>query len=496
MKLSPTARSRRLHALDVLRGVAVFGILVVNVEQMFLPVSYANDPVVAVPGAWGSTFAWFFTDALFESKFLTLFSLLFGAGFALQWQRSGRGGKDFVPRFLRRLVLLGGFGFAHAALFYSADVLLIYALTAVLLIPWRRARARTLTIVGAVLLGLMMAWGTVISGPDASDTAARKRSAAQAVSEAREHGDVSFPELTLEKPERLDVASFPEWELIEEGRKIRIPATTYALPMPAKPALLMLDSGGKEHKALVEFAVLSQGPVHAAVGVRLTHFARLIMLILPLYLGWRTLALFLLGTAFVKSGRLTAEPTRFWHRARWIGLAVGVPLTLLASAIRLVAFESQSIWIYAGHLLHDASSLLLAAGIAGAVWLWASPGLRSLPLRSLAAVGRTALTNYIGQSAVMSILATSYGLGLYGSLSRLQLLGLALLCFVLQMIVSVWWLQRFRIGPLEWIWRCFTYWRLVPLRADTGSTAGNRPPKALGGGAEPGRGEIPSNDAP
>lgn len=77
--------------------------------------------------------------------------------------------------------------------------------------------------------------------------------------------------------------------------------------------------------------------------------------------------------------------------------------------------------------------------------------------------GRTALTNYLGQSVVMSLLATSYGFGWFGDISRAALLGLAIVCFALQLVVSTWWLSHFRMGPLEWIWRCFTYWSWTPL---------------------------------
>lgn len=246
-----------------------------------------------------------------------------------------------------------------------------------------------------------------------------------------------------------------------------MPATRYTLPMPAEPAILVLNSAADEHKALAELAVLSKGPFSAAVFARLIYQAALILLFLPFYLGWRTLGLFLIGAGLVVSGKLSTEPTQFWRRARAVGIAAGLPLTLIGSAIRLGGFENQSIWLYFGNLLHDISSLLLAVGIAGAVWIWTSSGLRSKLLRSFSAVGRTALTNYIGQSAVMSVLATAYGFGLYGGLSRLQLIAVAASCFSLQMVASAWWLRHFRIGPLEWIWRCFTYWRLVPLLAET-----------------------------
>lgn len=112
-----------------------------------------------------------------------------------------------------------------------------------------------------------------------------------------------------------------------------------------------------------------------------------------------------------------------------IGFSVGVPLSLLATTIRAIEYERQSNWVYLGGALHDLSSLALAAAISCTVFLWCCFESRNRVRTGLAAVGRTALTNYFGQSVVMSLIATSYGLGLYGDLAHLQLLLLSVACF-------------------------------------------------------------------
>lgn len=419
-----TKRYPRIQALDVLRGLAVFGILVVNVEQMFLPMAYANDPVAVIPGERWAMLTWFLTDAFFEGKFITLFSLLFGAGFALQWGRAAEGGRGFVARYLRRLGLLAVFGLVHAAFFYAADVLVLYGLIALFLLLFRHAKPRTLALTGGVLVALMVPWGMVLSGPEKPGHAAWQRQLVAQVAEIREQGARSLPE--------------------------------------AEP-----------EEALVEVVAYSQGPVGDAIALRLAFLARLLGLYTPVYLGWRTLGLFLIGAALAKAGRLDEGGTAFWRRAVWIGLGVGLPLTLAASTLTLLAHESQGQQVYVGHGLHELSSLLLAAGIAGVVFLACAEGRLGRAQRWLAAVGRTALTNYVGQSVVMSLLATSYGLGLFGGLTRLELLGLALGCFVGQVMLSVLWLRFFAMGPLEWLWRCFTWWRrplpsLLASRLDVG----------------------------
>lgn len=132
--------------------------------------------------------------------------------------------------------------------------------------------------------------------------------------------------------------------------------------------------------------------------------------------------------------------------------------------MRGLAWSHPGRLTFAGNLLQDASSILIAGGLAGLVFWWCRTGSTGRLRHSLECVGRTALSNYIGQSVVTSLIATSYGLGLFGDLTRPQILALAVVCFAGQLVVSSLWLRHFRMGPLEWIWRCLTYWRWIPIR--------------------------------
>jgi len=196
----PVELKSRIEALDVLRGLAIFGILVVNVEQMFLPLVIANDPVAMIPGERGTLAAWAFTDALFENKFLTLFSLLFGIGFCLQFLRA-HDARSFRRLYLRRALILILFGLLHATFFYKADVLVIYALTALVLMPLRRLSARALAWSGGVLLVLTVAWGAVISGPDDPELMVRKRQVAADVADIRANGTITLPRHAVTEPD-------------------------------------------------------------------------------------------------------------------------------------------------------------------------------------------------------------------------------------------------------------------------------------------------------
>lgn len=459
----PVEKKTRIEGLDALRGLAIFSILVVNTLQMFLPIYLANWPVEIIPGESGMWASWFLTDALFESKFITIFSLLFGAGFGLQMLRAGQSRKEFRRLYLRRILVLILFGVVHAVLFYMADVLVIYGLTALLLLPFRHWPARRLFWFGGALLFLMMVWNGILSGPNDSEMASSHRAVVEQIAEIRtqrviELENTDFP---LPRTIELDDAHLVPSEV--EGRAT-LSQTRFPLPMPADVAILVLDGNNEPEQAKVQYAVFSEGPLRAARFGRLIFFAALMLLYTPFYLAWRTLALFMLGMALVKWGFLDSSKSRVWRRTSVFGFAVGLPMTLVATTIRAVEYERQSDLVCLGGALHDVSSLILAAAITSGVFLWCASN-RQSPLRvGLTAVGRTALTNYFGQSVVMSLIATSYGLGLYGDLTHVQLLLLAVVCFLTQMVVSNLWLQRFRMGPLEWVWRCLTYWQLLPLR--------------------------------
>ena len=418
----------RIAGLDVLRGLAVFGILVVNVEQLFLPMMLANDPVAVHPDKPGSLLAWFITDAFFESKFLTIFSLLFGAGFCLQWTRYQEVGRPFVGLYVRRLLMLFAFGAVHALFFYYADVLVLYGLTGLVLLLFRNRSARAMIRTGAIMLGLMTVWHVLLSGP--------------------EPGGAEQNALVLEN-----------MAAIRSEAPVVLGGTHH--PMPVANDTLASHLNGDIHstdEATVQAIVWRDGPVGLAVHARAVLFAKFVTLFTPLFLLWRTLGVFLIAAGLVKLGFLDASSRKRWKRIAVVGFAFGVPMTVVASAIRMSEYEAPGVMTFVGGALHDISALLLAAAISTTVLMVCSYRIRWFG-RLFASVGRLALTNYIGQSVVLSLIATSMGLGAFGSLSRFEMLLLCVPVFALQAVASQLWVRRVGMGPLERVWRWVTYGR-------------------------------------
>jgi uncharacterized protein len=171
--------------------------------------------------------------------------------------------------------------------------------------------------------------------------------------------------------------------------------------------------------------------------------------------GWRVLGLMLLGAAGHAAGLLRPDPAQ---RPRellvpmaWVGLGVGLPLEVARAAALTRLDPHRAAWwfIEAGHQL---SALLVPVGLAAVVLLLPATAFARPPLRALANVGRLALTCYLSQTLLCTLIFDGRGLGLYAAVTRVQLLGIAAALTVVQLVFAALWLRRFRMGPAEWAW--------------------------------------------
>jgi len=409
--LAPVDGAERLQALDVLRGFALLGILLMNIEGMAGPLMASMtglDAGLAGADRWvdGAIYL------LVQGKFFPLFSLLFGMGFAVMMMRADAGGRPFFRLYLRRILVLLGFGLAHALLLWPGDILVSYALMGlVLLLFFRRTPVSRLPKWGVAMMlvpaGLMLAFGLLGSAMQAMPGDARAgydqalaeqaaSIAAQVEAQRQAYGQGSFAEATAQR---------------------------------------LTDLGG-----MLGFLVIY---------------------------GWFLLGLFLVGAWFARSGAI-AEPGR--HAAvfatlRHLALPVGAAMVLVSFLIQpTMDFGRMDLGSSAAQVLQ----MLGGAVVALAYLAWV---LRALDTRLgarclgwLAPAGRMALTNYLMQSLVMTSLFHGYGLGYYEQLPRAWQPLLVLGFFVLQVLASQVWLARFRFGPMEWLWRAATYGWLPPMR--------------------------------
>ncbi len=396
--LSPVGPGERVLLLDGLRGFAIFGILFANIDVMAFPEGYPRIGQELFPGGLDESVRWFVRFAV-EGKFYTLFSVLFGAGLAIQAERATAAGRSFGWATLRRLLVLLVLALAHDVLIWNGRILLAYATIGLLCIPFRRARARTLLIWAAVLIALPcagMGVRALLVRPPAEALAAMDPEELQA--------------RRAERAERQRAAFDEELALGREGRYTELVAhRTRLLP-----------------RALRSIAMF------------FTYM----------------LALFLLGMACWRTGLFARDGVR--KRWLWFLLIAGLAIGLVGNA----AFHLGRPWLgpsaMIGFMLgNPAQCLAYVAAFA----LLARTGLGAALLRLLAPVGRTALSNYVLQSVLGTLFFAGYGLGQYGAWSPAQCMLLLPGFFAIQLGLSHLWLRRFRYGPLEWLWRTLSYGR-------------------------------------
>lgn len=185
----------------------------------------------------------------------------------------------------------------------------------------------------------------------------------------------------------------------------------------------------------------------------------------PFMLFWRALALMLLGMALLKTGVLSGARTRgFYLRCAAIGLGLGLPLVAIGIwRWSLHGYDFVSSFLIDGQYNYF-GSVLVSLGYLGLLMLFCRSGRLPGVRRRLAAVGRTALTNYLLQTVLGVAVFHGYGLALFGGPSRAELWWFILAVWIAQLVASPWWLDRYRFGPAEWLWRTLTHWRWQPLR--------------------------------
>lgn len=432
--LGPVAEQGRIDSLDVLRGVAVLGILVMNVQSFGLPMAtYEN------PGAFGDLtganyWVWLVGYLLADLKFMSIFSMLFGAGVILFTSRIENRGRSAAALHYRRMGWLLGAGMVHGYFLWFGDILFMYALCGMILYS-----ARHLAPVRLLLLGLASLLLTAALIADAGATYSHMQAALDQYDTqphlAGEPEAEIIPGKTAEQVRALLAQARSSWEPPEYSIRHEIAAMT--------------GDYGDELAFRAPVTVQMQSTVTA-------------------YFIWRPLGMMLLGMALFKWGVLSAARSKSFYAALTLaGFGVGVPIIFLAARWSFASdFELIHAKFTYAHLNYFAS-IPVALGWVGLVMLWCRLGVGRWLMAALGAVGRMALTNYLMHTIICTMVfygRSGWGLAKFAQFDRTQLLGVVVAVFAFQLIASPIWLHFFRFGPFEWLWRTLTYWKLQPMR--------------------------------
>jgi uncharacterized protein len=383
----PIDPSERIGNIDILRGIALFIVLIINTATEFRVSIFEQFLPAAKAAGFGGQLSGAIILALHTKGFI-LFSFLFGVGLAIQFERLAADRSRFTLM-VRRLAILLAIGVIHLFLIWNGDILTEYAIVGFAALPFLYGPRWLLAAASALSLGLYLAsplLTPILSFPDGAWIAHHIEQARQA------YGAGGF----------MEILAFR----LDEVRYIA-PLHVYVLP--------------------------------------------------------RTFGLFLLGALVWRTGFFRATgPRKFLVAAAGLMLAIGAGLTVAAA--RSEAFGWQLNWP-AGAIFQSLAQLVLAGGYGAAIVVLADHAGRRKVVAWAGPLGRMAFTNYLIQSVVLSWIFYGFGLALFGRLSVLESLAVALVIYAAQAALSAWWLSRFRFGPVEWLWRSLMYGKLQPVAA-------------------------------
>lgn len=407
--MEPISLKERIEVIDIIRGFAVFGILIVNMAYFNSPVYLIVTDIQMWTGVLDRV-ASITIRFLAEGKFISIFSLLFGMGMAILMMRADQKGFKFVPIYTRRLLILFLIGLVHSIFLWAGDILVPYAIFGFLLLLFRNCKQRTLIVWAIIFLVtpvLLMGLG---------------------------------------------------WAFLEIGRSV---------PEAAKQIDKAFAEMDIKYRMLFEqsLRVYSEGSFADIMKMRLKD---LVFMYFGLtFYGLNVIGMFLIGLYVARSGILTAisENLKLLRRVFWFGLIFGI----IGNIIYVYAREnanllvpSSSTFLYTVGFLIGAPTLSLFY-ITVIVLLIQFDRWKKL-LKVFSAVGKTSISNYLFQSLICTIIFYNYGFGFYGKVGPALGIVLTLMIITLQIVISNWWIKHFNFGPIEWLWRSATYGKVQPMR--------------------------------
>jgi uncharacterized protein len=415
---NPLKGTDRILSLDIMRGIVLFGILLMNINGMGLPRAY-GDPTVSGGSTGYDLYTWMTTNMLFEGTMRALFSLLFGVGmfiFLDRLQKKGAG-IEAANIYFRRLIWLLIFGLIHGyLLLWTGEILYDYALMGFLVFSFRNLAPKKLILTAIILFSIGSFWSYCDYKKDVKFM--------DEVTLAQTYKSEN-KELTKELK-----AADEKWEGLQEKRSPEA-IEKYTNDMHQGYFVLVAFLAGENKDSDINWPYR--------------------------YDLWDILSMMLLGIAFFKLNILSAEKSyRFYGVMTVIGYLIGLSVNyyetqfIMDSNFSLLSYSKTNI-------TYDLGRVPMAIGHIGLIMLLCKLPVFKWLKYALSAVGKMALTNYIMHSVFAMFIFTGVGFELFGTFSRQQLLYIVFSIWLFQLIASPIWLKYYQFGPLEWLWRYLSY---------------------------------------
>ncbi len=393
---TPIGQSARIISLDILRGFALLGILIINIQSFAMPgAAYLN------PSAWGdltgiNKAVWIASHVLADSKMMAIFSILFGAGIILIIEKASTKGRSGRSLHLKRMFWLLLFGLIHAHLIWYGDILVAYAICGVIAYMFHKKTPKTLIIIGFIFIAIHTLIYTFFG---------------------------------------LSIAHIPEDQLVE-----------------------MMADWAPSMDTMIEEISLVTGSLGDQIAHNSESATMLETFVFFILFLWRATGLMLIGMALYKSGVLSAQRSTSFYKKGWLwAWFIGFPIVLLGVYQNFAQDWTYTYSMFIGSQPNYWGSLGVSFGYICLLMLMIQKGtFRGLQDR-LASAGQMAFTNYISQSLICVFIFWGAGLGLFGQMDRWQQILVVFGVWTLQLLWSKPWLERYKFGPLEWLWRSLTY---------------------------------------
>jgi uncharacterized protein len=429
---APVSESERLKLIDALRGVAVLGILLMNIPGFSMP-DYSSESFKSDPknvNFWVSAII----SVVFEGKMRALFGMIFGAGVLLFVSKKEQAGRSVTWLYFRRMLWLILFGLIHAhVILWIGDILYLYGFCGMVVYLCRKVKPIYL-VLGVPLVAVADFTAGTLFYQDIREKRIAYVEARAAATEGK-------------PPTAVQTKALAEWRELE---KTLIPNRDDA------------EQNTRKMKSN-----------YATVASRLRPLAwKFETVFLPVEI-WDSLALMFLGLALYRWEFLTGRwSNRDYAKLAAIGYGIGLPLAMYSfyhgflynpnheASLRRMELVPME-WV---RLIYPFQRILLVmAHVSAMILLYKSQYAQSL-FRRLEAVGQMALTNYIMQSVICTLFFFGYGLNFYGELEFYQIYFVVAAIWIVQLLVSPIWLRSYYFGPLEWVWRSLTYGKMQPFR--------------------------------
>ena len=398
----------RIKSLDALRGAGVLGMLAVHIQLFAFPSLARWNPTAYGNLTGVNWWVWLATLVLADGKFITIFAMLLGVSIAMLANETSGRGSSPWRGHMRRMLVLLVLGLLHAYLIWYGDMLVPLALSGIVVFFARRLSAGKLLILGASVFAV----GSVLSVGLTWSTA------------------------------QSDPAALAAWR-------------AQWTPRPEAIALEIAQYRGGWAEQMAQ-------RVPAALETETSYFVT--------HLFWQAAGLMLIGMSFFKAGVLSAVRSRaFYVRMGVFGFGFGALLNLLGVWRSFATGWDLLDFVLVSQPLHYWGNLFVALGWTALVMLLCQ---RGWPLRSLIAVGRMALSNYLLQSVICTTIFYGHGLGLFGRVDRAGQLAIVIGIWAFQLLASRAWLGYFTVGPVEWLTRWLVFGRRPSFLRSSPAVAG------------------------